>query len=327
MKLTRRRFLHLTITAPVVLPLPSIAWAQAYPARPVRVIVPYAAGGPNDTVARIITQKLSERWGQSFYIENIPAGAGNVGTALAARAAPDGYTIVIVTSSFFINPGLYARIGYDPVKDFSPLTMIASAPHVLAVHPSFPARDVKEFVDEVKANPGKYNYASAGVGQSSHLAGELFKLSFGLDLVHVPFNGAAPAIISTIGGHTPVCFISLPGAAANIKEGKLRALAATGAKRVRAFPDVPTMAEAGFANQESIFMQGILFPAGTPKAIIDQWYGEIARIAAMPEIKEHLTTLGLEPVVNTPEEFGAQIASEAARWTRAIREARIRATE
>jgi hypothetical protein len=156
------------------------------------VIVPYAAGGPNDTVARIITQKLSERWGQSFFIENIPAGAGNVGTTLAAKAAPDGYTVVIVTSSFFINPGLYAKIQYDPIKDFSPLTMVASAPHVLAVHPSFPARDVIEFVGEVKANPSKYSYASAGVGQSSHLAGELFKLSFGLDLVHVPFNGAAP---------------------------------------------------------------------------------------------------------------------------------------
>jgi tripartite-type tricarboxylate transporter receptor subunit TctC len=231
MKMTRRHFLHLTAIAPAVLPLPPIARAQTYPARPVRVIVPYAAGGPNDTVARIITQKLSERWGQPFLIENIPAGAGNVGTTVAAKAAPDGYTIVVVTSSFFINPGLYPKIQYDPVKDFAPLTMLASAPHVLAVRPSFPARDVTEFVAEVKAHPGKYSYASAGVGQSSHLAGELFRLSYGLDLVHVPFNGAAPAVAATIGGHTPVCFISLPGAAANIKEGKLRALAVTGSKR------------------------------------------------------------------------------------------------
>ena len=323
MKLTRQRFLHVTGTAAAVLLLPQVARAQAYPARAVRVIVPYAAGGPNDTVARIITQKLSERWGQPFVIENIPAGAGNVGTSLAAKAAPDGYMIVMVTSSFFINPGLYPKMLYDPVKDIAPLTMVASAPHVLAVHPSFPARDVVELVAEVKANPGKYSYASAGFGQSSHLAGELFKLSFGLDLVHVPFNGAAPAVLSTIGGHTPVCFISLPGAATNLKEGKLRALAVTSGKRAQSFPDIPTMAEAGFANQESVFMQGLLFPAGTPKAIIDQWYGEISRIAATQEIKERLMTLGLEPVVNTPEEFGAQIKMEIARWTRVIREAQI----
>ena len=327
MRLTRRRLLQFTSTAAAILPLRRAAWAQVYPARPVRMIVPYAAGGPNDTVARIITQKLSERWGQSFFIENIPAGAGNVGTALAGKAAPDGYTVVIVTSSFFINPGLYAKIQYDPIKDFSPLTMVASAPHVLAVHPSFPARDVIEFVGEVKANPRKYSYASAGVGQSSHLAGELFKLSFGLDLVHVPFNGAAPAMVSTIGGHTPVCFVSLPGAAANINEGKLRALAITGSRRAPGFPNVPTMTEAGLANQESVFMQGILFPAGTPKAIVDQWYGEVARIAAMPEIKDRLLTLGFEPVVNTPEEFGAQIRMETARWTKVIREAGIRAME
>jgi tripartite-type tricarboxylate transporter receptor subunit TctC len=327
MKLTRRDFLHLTGTAAAILPLPAVVSAQAHPARPVRVIVPYAAGGPNDTVARIVAQKLSERWGRSFFIENIPAGAGNVGTELAAKAAPDGYTIVVVTSSFFINPGLYERIRYDPVKDFSPLTMIASAPHVLTVHPSFPARNVAEFVAKVISNPGKYSYASAGVGQSSHLAGELFKLSFGLDLVHVPFNGAAPAMTSAIGGHVPICFISLPAAAANIKEGNLRALAVTSSGRALAFPDISTMAEAGFANQESVFMQGILFPAGTPRGIVDQWYSEISRIAATPEIRQRLITLGLEPVVNTPQEFGAQIAREAARWTRVIREARIKVTE
>jgi tripartite-type tricarboxylate transporter receptor subunit TctC len=205
--------------------------------------------------------------------------------------------------------------------------MLASAPHVLAVRPSFPARDVTEFVAEVKAHPGKYSYASAGVGQSSHLAGELFRLSYSLDLVHVPFNGAVPAVAATIGGHTPVCFISLPGAAANIKEGKLRALAVTGSKRAQSFPDVPTMAEAGFANQESVFMQGILFPAGTPKVIIDQWYGEISRVAATQEIRDLLMALGLEPGVNTPDEFGAQIKMEAARWTRVIREARIRTAD
>ena len=327
MKLIRRQFLRFAAAAAIVPALPPIACAQGYPARPVRMIVPYAAGGPNDTIARIIAQKLAESWDQRFYVENIPAGAGNVGTAVAAKSQPDGYSIVVVTSSFFINPGLYAKIQYDPIKDFAPVTIIAAAPHVLVVHPSFPANDVNEFVAAVRANPGKYSYASAGVGQSSHLAGELFKLSFGLDLIHVPFNGAAPAMISTIGGHTPISFISLPAAAAYIKDGKLRALAVTSGERSPAIPKVPTMAEAGFPGQESIFMQGLLFPAGTPTDIIDRWYREVARIVAMPDVRGRLIALGFEPVVNTPEEFGAQIRFEAARWTRVIGEARIKTIE
>ena len=327
MKLIRRQFLRFAAAAAIIPALPPIACAQGYPARPVRMIVPYAAGGPNDTIARIIAQKLAESWDQRFYVENIPAGAGNVGTAVAAKSQPDGYSIVVVTSSFFINPGLYAKIQYDPIKDFAPVTIIAAAPHVLVVHPPFPANDANEFVAAVRANPGKYSYASAGVGQSSHLAGELFKLSFGLDLIHVPFNGAAPAMISTIGGHTPISFISLPAAAAYIKDGKLRALAVTSGERSPAIPNVPTMAEAGFPGQESIFMQGLLFPAGTPTGIVDRWYREVARIVAMPDVRGRLIALGFEPVVNTPEEFGAQIRFEAARWTRVIGEARIKTIE
>ncbi len=256
MTLARRQFLSLAGAAAVAPALFGIGWAQTYPTRPVRVIVPYAAGGPNDIIARIIASKLSESWGQSIYVENLPAGGGNVGTAAAARAPADGYTLVVVTSSFVINPGLRPKIQYDPIKDFAPITMIAAAPHVLVVHPSFPANDLKEFVAVVRANPGKYSYASAGTGQSSHLAGELFKLSVGLDLVHVPFNGAAPAMTSTIGGHTPIAFISLPAAAPYIKDGKLRALAITSDVRSGAFTDVPTMAESGFHDQESLFMQG-----------------------------------------------------------------------
>jgi tripartite-type tricarboxylate transporter receptor subunit TctC len=327
MNLVRRQFLHFLGTGAIAPGLSSIAWAQSYPARPVRVIVPYPAGGPNDTMARIIAQKLSESWKARFYVENIPVGAGNVGTALVAKAQPDGYTIVAVTSSFVINPGLYTKIPYDPIKDFAPVTLLAAAPHVLVVHPSFPAKDVKEFVAVVRASPGKYSYASAGIGQSSHLAGELFRLSFGLDLAHVPFNGAAPALNATIGGHTPAAFVSLPAAAAHIKEATLRPLAVTSSMRSRSFPDVPTMAEAGFTGQESAFMQGLLFPAGTPKNIVEQWHQEIARIVAMPDVKVRLVTLGFEPVVNTPEEFGAQIKTEVARWTRVIREARISAID
>lgn len=324
MTFSRRQFLNFSGVAAVAAALPEIVWAQTYPARPVRIIVPYTAGGPNDTIARIIASKLSESWGQPFHIDNIPAGAGNIGTAAAARAPADGYTLVVVTSSFVINPGLHPKIQYDPVKSFAPVTMIAAAPHVLVVHPSFPASDVKEFVAVVRANPGRYSYASGGTGQSSHLAGELFKLSVGLDLVHVPFNGAAPAMTSTVGAHTPCAFISLPGAAAYMREGKLRALAITSSARSQAFPDVPTMAESGFRDQESVFMQGALFPVGTSKDIVDRWYRELSRIMALADVRRQLATLGFEPVVNTPEEFGAQIRSEVMRWSRVIREAHIK---
>jgi tripartite-type tricarboxylate transporter receptor subunit TctC len=327
MPIDRRHFLSLVGAAAAAPALPSTGWALGYPSRPVRVIVPYPAGGPNDTIARLFTSKLSERWPQPIYIENIPAGAGNVGTAAAARAPADGYSLVVVTSSFVINPSLYPRIAYDPIKDFAPVTMIAAAPHVLVVHPSFPARDIKEFVRLLRANPGKYSYASAGTGQSSHLAGELFKLAAGIDLVHVPFNGAAPAMTSTIGGHTPIAFVSLPAAADHIRTGKLRALATTGSVRSRMHADIPTMAEAGFPDQESVFMQGILFPAGTPEDIVDLWYREMSRLASLPDVHQRIDALGFDLVVNSPEEFRAQIRSELAHWSKIVREAQIKSVE
>jgi len=199
---------------------------------------------------------------------------------------------------------------------------VASA-HVLVVHPSVPANNVAELVALVKANPGKYSYASPGAGTTGQLAGELFKLSLGLDLIHVPFNGGNPAITSTIGGHTPLAFTALPAAASNIKGGKLRALVVTSGKRSPAFPDVPTMAEAGFPDQESVFMQAVLGPAGTPKDIVDLWYREVVRIVALPDVKERLAVLGFDPVANTPEDFGAWIKAEVARWAKVIRDANI----
>lgn len=321
--IARRAFLSLSAAA-FIETVSGPGWSQSYPARPVRIIVPYAPGGPNDTVARIIAAKLSERWAQAFYVENIPAGAGNVGTATAARAPADGYSVVIVTSSFWLNPSFYAKLHYDPVKDFAPVTVIAAAPHVLIVHPSFPANNLREFVALVRANPGKYSHASAGTGQSSHLAGELFKLAAGLDLVHVPFNGASPAMMSVVGGHVPIAFISLPAAVTFIKEGKLRGLAITSNARSKLLPEVSTMAEAGYEDQESIFMQDVLFPAGTPQDIVARWYREIADIVALTEVRDRLTSLGLEPVVNTPASFAAQIKSEVARWSKVIRDARIK---
>jgi tripartite-type tricarboxylate transporter receptor subunit TctC len=301
----------------------SNAWGQAYPARPVRVIVSAAAGGPSDVIGRIVAQKLGERLGQQFYVENIATGAGNVAVGMVAKAAPDGYTLLSPTSAVVINPSLYSNLSYDTLRDFAPVTLAAASPHVLTVHPDLPAHSVQELIALVRANPGKYSYASPGTGTTGQLAGELFRVALGLDLIHVPFNGAAPAVLSTIGGHTPIMFSALPSAAANIKDGKLRALAVTSAQRYPEFPDVPTLAEAGVPGQESQFIQCVLAPAGTPKPIIDILYREIARMIVLPDVKARLAAIGFTPVANTPEEFGVELKAEVARWAKVIHDAKI----
>ncbi len=301
----------------------SKTWAQSYPTRPVRLVVSAAAGGPSDVIGRIMAQYLSESMGQQFYVDNIPAGAGNVAVGIVAKAAPDGYTILTPTSAVVVNPSLYSNLPYDTLRDFVPVTLVAAAPHVLTVNPSLPAHSVQELITLVRANPGKFSYASPGTGTTGQLAGELFKLSLGLDLIHVPFNGAAPATLSTIGGHTPIMFSALPGAAPNIKDGKLRALAVTSAKRDPEFPDVPTLADAGVPDQVSEFIQCVLAPAGTPKPIVDKLYREIARMVALPEVKQRLAAIGYTPVANTPEEFAVEIKAEVALWGKVIRDGHI----
>jgi tripartite-type tricarboxylate transporter receptor subunit TctC len=301
------------------------ALAQVYPNHSVRMIVPFAAGGPTDVIARIVAQKLSESWGQQIYTENVPGGGGNTGAAMAARAPADGYTILVVSTGFIVNPSMYAKVPYDPIKDFSPVTLVASSPNVLSVHPEVPARSVRELIDLVKANPGKYSFAQPGTGSTPHLAGELFKLKFGLDLVTVPFNGAALAINSTLGGHTPVVFTALPPAMANIKDGKLRGLAVLSLKRAAVLPDVPTMAEAGVPDQESDTLTGVVTPAGTPQEIIDRWHDEIVRIVALPEVKQRLEDLGFDPVADTPAHFGERIKTEIAKWAKVVHDANIKA--
>ena len=327
MQTCRRRFLRLAGAA-AGLPLAArMTAAQAYPTRPVRIIVPFTAGGPATVMAHVIAQPLSESWGQSFYVENLPTGASNVGSATAAKSPPDGYTLLVVTPSFVINPSLYAKLAYDPIRDFTPVILAVASPHVLLVNPSFPAKTVKELVELAKANPGKYSYASAGTGQSAQLAAELFKLAFGLDIVHVPFNGGAPAVNSTMGGHTQMAFNALPSAAALIKEGKLRALAVTSGERAPEFPDVPTLAEAGAPGQESLYFQGIVAPAGTPKDIVDQLYREIEKILARPDVKDRLAAIGFGVTISSPEEFQVQLKAEAARWAKVIRDANIKRIE
>jgi tripartite-type tricarboxylate transporter receptor subunit TctC len=301
------------------------AVAQTYPSHPVKMIVPFAAGGPTDVIARIVAQKLSETWGQQIYTENVPGGGGNTGAAMAARAPADGYTILVVSTGFIVNPSMYAKVPYDPIKDFSPVTLVASSPNVLSVYPELPAKSVRELIDLVKTNPGKYSFAQPGTGSTPHLAGELFKLKFGLDLVTVPFNGAALAINSTMGGHTPVAFTALPPAMANIKDGKLRGLAVLSLKRAAVLPEVPTMAEAGVTDQESDTLTGVVAPAGTPKEIIDRWNAEIVRVVALPDVKQRLEDLGFEPVADTPAHFGERIKTEIAKWAKVVHDANIKA--
>jgi tripartite-type tricarboxylate transporter receptor subunit TctC len=321
-----KAYFHL-LAGLILLIVSNAAQAQSYPNKSVRIIVPAMAGGPSDLMGRILAQKMSETWGQQFIVENIPTGAGNVALGIAAKAPPDGYTMVTPTSSIVVNPSLYAKLPYDIIADFTPVTMAAASPHAITVNPSVPAKTVMELIALVKANPGKYSYASPGTGTTGQLAGEWFKISHGLDLVHVPFNGGAPAATSTIGGHTPIMFSALPTVGAAIRGGQLRALAVTSGKRSPDFPDVPTLAEAGVPNQESEFIQAVLVPAGTPKEIVNQLYREVARIVALPDVKERLRAIGYVPVGNTPEEFAAQIRTEIAKWEKVIREANIKKIE
>jgi tripartite-type tricarboxylate transporter receptor subunit TctC len=323
MSLARRRFLSLAggaVAAPV---LARSAWPQAYPTRPVRVIVPLAAGGPTDLFARLIAQKLSDSIGKQFYVENIPGAGGNIGMGRAAQAAPDGYTILVVASSYVVNPSLYNTIPYDPYKDFDPITIAVANVVALSVNPSLPARTVDDLVALIKASPGKYSYASAGVGQASHLVGETFRLTLGLDLVHVPFNGSGPAIASMVAGHTPIGFTSAATAAPQVKDGRLRALAVMSGTRMQVLPEVPTMAEAGHADIECDDWLALLAPAGTPKEITALLHREVVDIIARPGMKEQLATLGFQPIGNTPEQFAAQIRTDIAKRAKLIRAAGI----
>jgi tripartite-type tricarboxylate transporter receptor subunit TctC len=299
---------------------------ETYPSRPVRVIVPFAAGGPGDLFARLVAQKLSESLGKPFYVENHPGAGGNIGTGLAARQPADGYTILVVSSTFMINASLYPKIPYDPIKDFDPITVAATTPNVVVVHPAVPAKTVKELIELIRG--GKYNnYAMPGAGTPSHLSGEMFKLALKLDLVAVPFNGGGPMVQSVVGGHTPVAFSALAPAIGQIKGGALRALAVTSAQRHSQLPDVPTLAEAGVSGQEADTPQGVLVPAGTPRAIVELLYREIARIVALPDVKEKMATIGFEPVAATPEQFTTRIKAEIPKWGELIRAANIKPEE
>jgi tripartite-type tricarboxylate transporter receptor subunit TctC len=298
------------------------AQAQGYPNRPVRIVVPFAPGGVTDVMARLLAQKLSENLGKEFFVDNRAGAGGNIGTGVAATAPADGYTLVLTSSSYVINPAIHAKIPYDPEKDLTPVTISAVSPNIVTVNPSLPVRSIAELIAYVRQS-GKASFASAGVATTPHLSGELFRLSLDLDMVHVPFGGAGPALQSAIAGHTPIAFTGFPPAVPLVKAGSLRALAVTSARRLATLPDLPTMAEAGVPDQEAETMLIILVPSATPKEIVALLHREIAKIIALPEIKQRLDTLGFEPLASTPADSATRIRQELSRWAKVVRDAKI----
>ena len=324
MRLVRRRFLQLAASAVALPAVSRIAWAQAYPSRPVRAVVAFAPGGVTDTFGRLMAQKLTEQLGKQVYVENLAGASGNIGTGQVAKAAPDGYTILFAFSSHVVNPTLFARVPYDPIKDFEPVTLAVASTTVLTVNPAVPAKTVKELIDLIKANPGTYSFGSAGAGTQAHLAGEQFRLSLGLDLVHVPFGGGGPAVAAVVAGHTPISFGSPQAAMQHVKEGTVRALAVTKKTRSQIFPDVPTMTEVGYPQIEGDSWVGILVPAGTPADVIAVLHRESAKVLAQPDMRARLATLGYDLVASTPEEFATRIKVEIDMWAKVIRAANIK---
>jgi tripartite-type tricarboxylate transporter receptor subunit TctC len=301
------------------------AAAETWPARPVKLIVGFAPGGPTDVFARLIGQKLSEQTGKNFYIENVRGAGGNIGTGRAAQSPPDGYTVLVTGGNITNNPYLFDHVPFDPIKDFDPVTLAAATPVVLAVNPSVPAHSVKELVALIRATPGKFSYASPGTGTPPQLVGALFQHSLGLDLVHVPFDGGGTAVLATVAGHTPISFGAMAPAVPLIIDGKLRPLAVTSKERSPTLPEIPTMAEAGFPEVEGRTWTAVVVPAGTPKEIIAELHRLIVASLAQPDIKEKLAAIAYVPIGSSPDECTAFFKSEMAKWGPIIKAAGLHA--
>jgi len=321
------RILHICMIglATVAAALDCAAQTQNYPERPVKIVVPFPPAGAVDIMARLIAQKLSERSGSHFYVENLAGAGGDIGTRAAATAAADGHTILFTSPDFVIRPLVKSNVPYDPARSFAPVTLVATAPAMISVHSSLPARTMNELIELVRANPGKYTLGTPGYGTAPHLEGErLYRQAYGLDVTFVPFQGFGPAVTSTVAGHTTMLGAPVPVVVSHVKEGSLRALAVASLKRASALPDMPTLDEIGIKGQEADFFGSVLVPAGTPKSIIELLHRQIATILSLPDVKDRLAALGFEPVGNTPEEFGYRIKSETAKWREVVRAANIR---
>ena len=331
--MTRRKTLIAILAAVGLLVLGPLANGTAvaqqglrldYPTRQVRVIVPYPAGGPTDVIARLVAQKLTERFGQNVYVENLAGASGAIGAGTAANSPGDGYTLLFTTNDFAVASVTTTKLPYDPVKSFAPISIISASPQVVIAHPSLPAKSLTELAELARAQPGKLSYASMSIGFGQLTAERFVRMGLKVDMVRVPFQGASPLINSTVGGHTPVGYIGLPPSMPLIKEGKLRALAVVGANRSPDLPDVPTLAQAGIPNQEAELLIGVVAPAGTPRPVIDLLQRSIAEIVRMPDVKQRLDTLGFTTIAGTPDAYAAQIKSDIETWSAVVKELGIK---
>ena len=305
--------------------LVSVAAAQGYPTRPVRLIIPFPPGGSNDIVGRMIAAQLGERLGQQVVVDNRGGAGGTIGTELAAKSQADGYTLLLISTAYAFNTSIYKKLPYDPVKSFVPVALLGSGPGVLVVNPALPVNSVAGLIAFAKERPGKLNNASAGVGSFQHLASELFRIQAGIEWLHVPYKGGGPAMMDLMGGQADASVGSLIQMLPHIRSGKLKALGTTGAKRSPVLPDVPTVAEAGVPGYEATNWWGFLAPAGTPPAIVERLHHEVAAVQASAETKRRFDTEGAEALQMSPAEFGAFIAAETAKWARVVKEAGISA--
>ena len=320
------RALVVSIIAAATLCVPVKAFAQAYPSRPIRFIVPNGMGGTTDTIARAIAQRVSEDLGQQVVVDNRPGSGGIIGTELVARSPADGYTWLMGTiGNLAISPHLYKRLGYDPLKDFAPVTQIAASAYILIVHPALPAKSAADLVALARARPGKLNYASAGSGTGSHLTMELFRNVAGVDLVHIPYKGGTPGLTALLGGEVQTMFNGIPSTLPQLRNGRVRALCVTTAQRSPAIPELPTIGEAGFAGAESTSWTAVLVPRGTPAAIVERVHGAVARAIAVPEVRKHLQLDGAEPIGSSPSQFGDTLRHEIAKWGEVVRRSGARA--
>ena len=313
------------VTLLLLLPFAGLAIAQTYPVKSVRMVVPFAAGaGSNDIMARLVAQKLTESFGQQVVVDNRPGASGIIGTDIVAKAQPDGYTLLMMSLTFSVNPSLFSKLPYDTIKDFIPVTMVASAPLMLVVHPSVPAKSVAEFIAYAKANPGKLNFGSGGPGTTPHLAGEMIKTTAGLQMTHIPYKGGAPALADLVGGQIQFMCENIPGTLPFAKSGKLRALAVTDLKRSPLLPELPTLDESGLRGYQIVGWNGLFVPTGTPPAIVTKLHSAVVGALALPDVKERLTIMGADGVGDTPQHFAAFIKAEIPKWAQVVKAAGLK---